>query len=74
MSNPYCLVAVRFDDEGRAEMDIENALDAFDTKAEVEDIKDLLQACEGCLEQYHDKHKNRTAGRLAALLRHYTQQ
>lgn len=73
MSNPYTLVAVKFEDEGRADQDVINALDAFDTPADVEDIKDLLQACEGCLQQYHDKHHNRTAGRLAVLLRHYTQ-
>ncbi len=73
MSNPYHIVAVRFEEDHRAEQDVINALDIADFPAEVDNIKDLLQAAEGCLQQYRDRHGNRTAGVLASQLRFYTQ-
>lgn len=58
-------VRVQFEDEHRAGMDLENALDAFEQPADVTYIEDDIRMAIGALEQYHDKHRNVGAKNIA---------
>lgn len=60
-----CFLRIQFKDEGRAEMDLENALDAFETPADVTDIEDDIKMAIGVLEHYYGKHSNVAAKNVA---------